>query len=548
MSRPQSSVIRSAAVMGAATFLSRIMGLVREQVFAHLFGAGLAVDAFNIAFRIPNLLRDLFAEGAMSAALVPTFTRVRELQGPAHAWRLASTVFRVLLVTVSALSLVGILFADPLVGLYASAFRGVPGKFELAVELTRMLFPFFPLVALAAAYMAVLNASGVFFMPALASALFNLTSVVTGVAGTLFFSRLGREPIHGMALGVVLGGAVQAFCQLPDLRRRRREDLPDGVLPQRSSWYRDPDLRAMFRLMVPGTLGLAATQINILVNSVLATSSGPGAVSWLNYAFRLMQFPIGIFGVSLAQATLPRVSAQWVRGEAREAGETLHQSLVQVFAINLPAAVGLAVLGVPLIGLLFEHGHFGAVDTAQTANALAAYAVGLAAYSGVKVLVPVFYAFGNTRIPVISSILSVGVTIVLNLVSVRLLGFWGLALGTSIAAFVNFGFLLFKAQGIITARGGDFRVSRVLRRFAVHSLLSGAMGLVCAVTWRMGGWMLGEGVAARLGWMGVLCLEAGVVLVGLALLFGVSETREVIEWFAGRVRSRLKSKIAKKTV
>ena len=171
-----------------------------------------------------------------------------------------------------------------------------------------------------------------------------------------------------MALGVVLGGAVQAFCQLPDLKNKRAQDQVMAV--SRPVWFKDPDLRAMLKLMVPGTLGLAATQINILVNSVLATSAGPGAVSWLNYAFRLMQFPIGVFGVSLAQATLPRVSAQWVRGEVGPAAQTLHKSLAQVFAINLPAAAGLAALGVPLISVLFEHGRFGASDTAQTAMAL----------------------------------------------------------------------------------------------------------------------------------------------------------------------------------
>ncbi|NDD91034.1 murein biosynthesis integral membrane protein MurJ, partial [bacterium] len=189
----ESKVLKSAAVMGAGTFLSRIMGLVREQTFAFLFGAGNAVDAFNIAFRIPNLLRDLFAEGAMSAALVPTFTRTHESQGPAYAWALAARVFKILFLLVSLVSIVGIIFADALVGWYASAFREVPGKFELAVIMTQIMFPFFPLVALAAAFMAVLNARGVFFIPAFASALFNIFSVVLGVGFTWVFTKLGHE-------------------------------------------------------------------------------------------------------------------------------------------------------------------------------------------------------------------------------------------------------------------------------------------------------------------------------------------------------------------
>lgn len=542
------SVLRSAAVMGVATFLSRIMGLLREQVFAHLFGAGHAVDAFNIAFRIPNLLRDLFAEGAMSAALVPTFTRVREQQGAARAWQLAFRVFRVLFGTVAVIAAIGMVFSDVLVGLYAGAFREVPGKFELAVSLTRVLFPFFPLVALAAAFMAVLNVSGVFFMPAFASALFNLSSVGTGVLGAWWFGRAGMEPIYGMAVGVVLGGGVQAFCQWPEIVRLRHADREASGSLQLGAWHRDPDLRAMLLLMAPGTLGLAATQLSILVNSMLATSAGPGAVSWLNYAFRLMQFPIGVFGVSLAQATLPRVSTHWARNEHQEASETIRQSLLQVFAINLPAAAGLAALSVPLISLLFEHGRFGPSDTAQTALALAAYSLGLAAYSGVKVLVPVFYAFGTTRVPVISSVLSVGITVMLNLVTVRVLGFWGLALGTSISAFVNLGYLLFSTRSIVHSKSAQFSLFWLFKRFLMHVLLAAVMGAGCWWSWNSFGWFLGEGLGARVLALGAYVGEGAVlVLLGSALL-GIEESREVFAALSGKVLARLKRKFSKKTV
>jgi putative peptidoglycan lipid II flippase len=531
--------------MGAATFLSRIMGLVREQVFAHLFGAGHAVDAFNIAFRIPNLLRDLFAEGAMSAALVPTFTRVREARGVAYSWALAGRVFRVLLVVVGLISLVGIVFAEQLVGLYAGAFREVPGKFELAVSLTRTLFPFFPLVALAAAYMAVLNSLGVFFMPALASALFNVVSVATGTAGAWWCSIQGWEPIHGMAVGVVLGGAVQAFCQLPDLNRKRRIDLGPTPVPKATvSWRRDPDLSAMAALMVPGTVGLAATQTSILVNSILATSAGAGAVSWLNYAFRLMQFPIGVFGVSLAQATLPKVSQQWARGEFEAAGRTIERSLAHVFAINLPAAAGLAVLAEPLISLLFEHGKFTSADTAATAQALSAYALGLAAYSAVKVIAPTFYAFGSTRVPVIASLVGVAVTIVLNLLSVRWLGYWGLALGTSVGAYVNLAWLLRSASAVFSNQGASFSIFRISRRFWVHFGIASVMGGACLLTWRSTGWALGGGVLARSLWLLALVLEGIMTVLITAWLFRVDETLEVL----GGIRERLRRKFGKKTV
>src|SRR4051812_41049794 len=249
---------------------SRVLGVVREQVLASLFGAGNATDAYNVAFRIPNLLRDLFAEGAMSASLVPIFTRVRAEEGDARAWRVAGLVFRVLFFTVTALSLAGMLFAPQLVGLYASAYKQIPGKFELTVQMTRIMFPFFPLVALAAAFMGVLNACGVFFLPAFASALFNLTSITVGVifAQILFhWGHLwGIQPIVGMAMGVVAGGAVQAFCQLPALYEKgyrwQRKTVQDP------EWAHDPRLKQMIWMMVPGTIGLAATQINILVNTI----------------------------------------------------------------------------------------------------------------------------------------------------------------------------------------------------------------------------------------------------------------------------------------
>ena len=460
--KPQRSVLKDAGVMSFAILLSRIMGLVREQVFAFLFGAGNMTDAYNIAFRIPNLLRDLFAEGAMSASLIPIFTRTRIEEGERRAWRVVGLVFRVLSGLVAVLALLGILFAPQLVNLYASAFHKIPGKFELTVEMTRIMFPYFPLVALAAAFMGILNACGVFFLPAFASALFNVGSVVVGVICAQVVIHWGAhwriQPIEGMAIGVIAGGAVQAFCQLPALYRvGYRWQKRSSTDPQ---WNRDPRLRQMLLMMVPGTIGLAATQVNLLVNSILATSQGPGAVSWLNYAFRLMQFPIGIFGVSLASATLPKVSRQWAHRDVKGVSETLTHSIRSVFAINLPAAAGLIFLGYPIVELIFQYGRFYPEDTRATSAALAMYSVGLVAYSIVKVLVPACYALGNTRLPVISSVLAVGVTIILNLMMVKSFGYWELALGTSIAAIFNGTFLLGAIRGLIRKSRGNFHWDR----------------------------------------------------------------------------------------
>lgn len=463
--------------MGIATFFSRILGLVREQVFAFFFGASSATDAFNIAFRIPNLLRDLFAEGAMSAALVPTFVKVRKKEGERRGWRIAGLVFRVLFVFVTIISFVGVVFSEPLVRLYASSFLEVSGKFELTVKLTRILFPFFPFVALAAAWMAVLNACGIFFLPAFSSAIFNLVSIVTGVALSLWFRSQGGEAIEGMAYGVVLGGLAQAFVQLPKLYkmgyRFGKKESTDA------SWSREPALRHMLALMIPGTLGLAATQINILVNSVLATSQGTGAVSWLNYAFRLMQFPIGIFGVSLASATLPAFTQAWVSGQTDQATATLTRSLRRVFAINLPAAAGLGFLGIPIIQLIFEQGSFDHVDTVATAQALAAYALGLAAYSAVKIFVPIFYALDKTRIPVIASVISVLINLGLNLLILPYTGFWGLALATSVTAVLNLVFLWVAMKKELAGRGVAWKSGVLFKPIFSFTVLSVLMGLAC---------------------------------------------------------------------
>jgi putative peptidoglycan lipid II flippase len=300
----------------------------------------------------------------------------------------------------------------------------------------------------------------------------------------------------------------------------------------------------MLALMVPGTVGLAATQVNILVNSVLATSAGPGAVSWLNYAFRLMQFPIGIFGVSLASATLPRISAQWVDRDVQGVSATLSKSLRQVFAVNLPASAGLAFLGYPIIELLFQYGSFHAEDTRSTAAALAAYAVGLTAYSAVKVLVPACYAFGSTRVAVVSSVSSVAATIVLNLLMVGPLGYVGLALGTSAAAVLNAAFLLHSVRNVLRRAGGDLPLLALARSFGLHLVAALAMGAACWFCHReVIAWIAvpaGVGVALFRAVKVAVFVVLGVALSALlARVFRLQETLEVIDLFKNKLKNKL---------
>ncbi len=532
----QKSVLKSAGVMGIAVLISRVLGLVREQVFAALFGASNATDAYQIAFRIPNLLRDLFAEGAMSSALVPTFIKIQKEEGVDRGWQLSTRVFVVLFCAVSFLALLGMFFAESLVDLYAGAYREIPGKFELTVSMTRTMMPFFPLVALAAAFMAILNACGKFFMPSFASALFNLISILVGVLLAWILPKYGFEAIEGMAYGVIAGGFVQALVQWPVLRRVGYRPLWSD--PLAGSALGDPGLRRMMFLMIPGTVGLAATQINILVNSVFATSVGEGAVSWLNYSFRLMQFPIGIFGVSLASATLPLFSRHWSASEYSEASESLGKSLKRVFAVNFPASAGLGFLGVPIVALIFEHGRFHRGDTIATAEALAAYSVGLTAYSVVKVLVPVCYAIGETRFAVFSSFFSVLSNLAFNLLFVKRLGFVGLAFGTSITAILNSALLWALISRKLRARNVDFKTGALLRSGLAYAGLAALMGvLVYGVDHFWLEQALDPG-SFQSKWIRVatgLTLGVGVYVAG-SIFLDLKESLEFIELFKRRWR------------
>jgi putative peptidoglycan lipid II flippase len=532
----QKTVLKSAGVMGIAVLISRVLGLVREQVFAALFGASSATDAYQIAFRIPNLLRDLFAEGAMSSALVPTFIKVQKEEGVERGWQLSTRVFVVLFSLVSLIALLGILFAEPLVGLYASAYREVPGKFQLTVSMTRIMMPFFPLVALAAAFMAILNACGKFFIPSFASALFNLVSILVGVVLARVLPDYGCQPIEGMAYGVIAGGLIQALIQWPVLKKVGYR--PVWSRPFQRGALQDPGLRTMMFLMVPGTVGLAATQINILVNSVFATSVGEGAVSWLNYSFRLMQFPIGLFGVSLATATLPAFSRHWSASEYSAASDALGTSIKRVFAINLPASAGLGFLGVPIIGLIFEHGRFHHGDTVATAEALAAYAVGLTAYSVVKVLVPVCYAIGETRFAVLSSFFSVVSNLVFNLLFVKQLGFVGLAFGTSITAILNSVLLWMLISRKLSSRSVDFKTTALLKSGLAYAGLAALMGVLVFGVDRY--WLApslpGDGIHLKFIRVAVGMILGVACYVSGSIFFKLKESLEFIELFKRRWR------------
>ena len=467
---------------------SRILGVVREQVLAAIFGAGNAMDAYNVAYRIPNLVRDLFAEGAMSSAFVPTFTRHLTKEGKASAWRLGNLVINGLIVITACLVIIGIVFAEPLVTLFASAYREVPGKLELTVFLTRLMLPFLTFVALAAAFMGMLNSLHRFFIPALSPAMYNVATITCALVLVPLMPGMGLPAITAIAIGSLLGGAAQLAVQWPVLRR-------EGFRYQPVLDWRDESLRRVLVLMGPGTIGLAATQVNVFVNTVLATGEGTGAVSWLNYAFRLMYLPIGLFGVSIATATLPAVSRHVAQRDEPAARRTVADGLSLMLMLNVPATVGLIVLATPIVRVIFERAAFTPADTAATAAAVQFYALGLVGYSIVRIASPVFYALGQNRTPVMISVATVLANALLNVALVRVMGYQGLALGTSIAALFNATLLMFflrrRLEGI---EGG--RVAGSLVRIVIASFVMGAAAVGTDIA--AGAWLPGTGLVAQI--------------------------------------------------
>jgi len=513
--------VRSAGRVSAALMLSRLTGLLREIVMARLFGASQAYDAFLLGFRIPNLTRDLFAEGALSSAFVPTFTHYLATRSREEAAQLANLVATAVIAIVGLLCAAGMIFSPELVRLLAPGFAAVPGKIELAVTMTRIMFPFLLLVALAAQAMGVLNACNRFGVPALSSSMFNVGSIVFGL-GIGFWAGpwLGLPLIEGIAYGVVLGGALQLLCQVPTLR-----GLGFSFRP-RLDW-RHPGLTQIFRLMGPAILGNAAVLINVMVNTNFASTiedptRGPnGPVSWLGYAFRFMQLPLALFGVAIGSATLPAISRSLASGNMEEFRRTLSRSVGVVLLLTIPSSIGLAVLGRAMIAAVYEGGRFDVYDTQQTALALTCYAVGLAGYSAAKVLNPAFYALQDSRTPMLVSLISIFTNYAAATAVLRYtrLGHAGLALATSVVAL--FGFLLLfwllreRIHGIY---GRDLAVSSA--KIVVASLL---MGTVVLAVSRLVGDALG---GSRLGSLAELAFS---IPAGVASFYGACRLLRVAE-------------------
>jgi putative peptidoglycan lipid II flippase len=538
----QESVVRSAGVVSLAVFMSRVTGLVREIVMARLFGAGLIQDAFNLGFRIPNLTRDLFAEGALSSAFIPTFTDYLSTRTHQEAARLANLVATALLVVVGTFCALGMVFAPLLVSTLAPGYAAVPGKFELAVTMTRVMFPFLLMVALAAQAMGMLNASNRFGVPAMASTFFNLGSVGFGVTLGVWLAPHFNGPhvhisrIDGMAIGVVLGGALQLGWQLPSLYKL-------GYRFHAAFDWAHPGLQRIMRMMAPAILGNAAVLINVAVSTNLASGIADpvrgydGPVSWLGYAFRFMQLPLGLFGVAIGSATLPSISRSAAAGNMDEFRRTFSKSLGMVFLLTLPSSVGLIVLGKSIIGAIYQGGKFEVYDTQQTATALSCYAIGLVGYAGLKVLNPAFYALNDARTPMVISIFSILINYLTAVTLTRAFGFGhaGLALATSAVAL--FGFLVLFT--ILRGRLGGVYGRELVAGFAKVAVASAAMGgAVFFVSREMERWLGTSQMAHRADLAVSLPLGVGVFYVACRAM-GVTDLDMAFRAVLAPVRRRL---------
>jgi putative peptidoglycan lipid II flippase len=513
---PQRSLAERMSLISRFTLLSRVLGLARDQLFAALVGAGMHADAFVTAFRIPNLMRDLFAEGALSAAFVPTYARSLKTQGRAEAQRLAIRMMTLLTVVLTALVALGLVLAPQIVHLLSPGFDQVAGKKDLAVQLTRIMLPFLPLVSLAAVAMGMLNAEERYGPPAIAPAMFNVAALIVGAG--LWAAGLSLEQVVvGWSVGTLLGGVAQFAIQVPDLRR----------LSWRFSFEwapLDPRIREILVLMGPATLGLAAAQVNIFIGSNFA-SHEQGAQVWLQNAFRIMYLPIGLFGVAMGTITATGSAHRVVAGDFEGLRRGMRDSLRLVSFLTIPATVGIVILARPMVRLIFEHGRFRPGDTAATAGALTCYALGLVAYTAVKVLAPAFYSLGSARIPLCGSLAAVATSVCVMFVTYRWGGFQVVALGTSgggvgggrppppPGAVVNVGLLAVVFERRIGGLGRQ-GLSGALARMALASVvMAGGVWLACLGLER---WLGTRGLWAQ------LVTGMGPVLLGGALYLGVA--------------------------
>jgi putative peptidoglycan lipid II flippase len=518
---------KAAGIIGVAVMCSRLLGLARELIFAALFGGGGAMDAFTAAFRIPNLLRDLFAEGALSTAFVTTFAKTIARSDDAAAWRLANKVATLTLIVLGSICIAGMVFSAQLVEVIAPGFN--PGKTALTAELTRIMFPFILMVSMAALVMGMLNAKNVFGIPAMASSFFNLGSILAGVTlGALIDPRFGSNALIGLAVGTLIGGALQLAVQVPPLRRLGYRYSPDFH-------WRDPGVSAILRLMGPSVIAASTTQINVLANSVFASTLGDGAIFWLAIAFRLMQLPLGLFGVALGTVTLPLLSRLVVAGQMLGFRAELARALRLMFLLTIPSTIGLMILAKPIMSVVYQHGKFTAVDADQAGGALRFYAIGLSGYAALKVLVNAFYALDRRKTPMFVSFFAVALNLLFNWIFTFQLHWGHLGLAFSTGCVATFNFLVLYI--LMYRHLGGLELSRMAVLLTKTLAAGAALAAVCMASthWFLADWPHQAFLPKVSALLATVIAGAGV-FAGSGVLLRIEELNKLIAMVRRRVR------------
>ncbi len=539
-------IARAAGLMSIATFISRILGYVKDMILARYFGATGSADVFFVAFRIPNLLRELFAEGSMSSAFIPVVTDYQTRHGRGEANRLVSSTFIFILIFVGIICILGIIFAPAIVSAIAPGFLKEPEKFSNTVLLTRIMFPFLLFISLAALTMGALNTRGVFFIPALAPATLNIVVIISVLTLSMQFTN----PIIAVAIGVTSGGLVQFLIQMPSFFKQGymlfrsqtpplnppfAKDITPSLPPLGKGgnggvWH--PGLKRIGLLIIPSTAGLAVAQINIFISTILASYLAEGSITYLYYSMRLIHFPIGIFGVAMGMAVLPALSEHSVKGEMEKVKEDFSFALRLLFFITVPAMIGLIALNVPIVSTLFQRGKFGYAATIGTSDALMFYSLGIWAIVGVRVITATFYSMQDTRTPVKVAAAAMLINILLSFLLMKPMKHNGLAFANAIASGCNFILLFYflrkKLGGI-----GTKRIASSFGKTLAASLVMGVVGwfVVRSEIWTMSGYGLKK--AAYLGSAIIIC---GGIYMLLSYLLKNEEMGYIIE----RVKEKMR--------
>ena len=514
--RMSRKLIKSTLLIGAITLISRIAGLVRDMTFAHLIGAGsgVAADAFYVAFRVPNFLRRIFGEGAFSQAFVPVFSEYKT-RNDAHATRVfVDHVAGVLAAVLLVVAVIGVLAAPLLVTVLAPGFLAVPEKFQLTVQMLRITFPYILFISLVSMSAGILNTYGRFAVPAFTPVLLNLSLI----GAALLLAPHMHIPVIALAWGVAIAGVAQLLFQLPFLMRLR-------LLPRPKPAMHDEGVRRVFRLMAPGIFGVSVSQINLLIDTLLASFLATGSVSWLYYSDRLMEFPVGVFGIALGTVILPSLSVKHVRASHEAFSHTLDWAIRLVLLVGFPATIGLIILRGPMLTTLFRYGAFGAHDVIMASRSLMAFAFGLTGFLLIRVLAPGYYSRQDTKTPVRIGVVALVSNMVLSLSLIYPLAHAGLALATSLSAYINAGLLL---RGLLRQKvyrpGPGF--GGYTARLAVASLVMGAMlwwGAGALSSW------LHDRALERVGRLAFWVVAGMLVYAGMLLLLGIRPRQLVLQ-------------------